>query len=429
MMMSKTYKFVIWFVLVIALIASVNALGVTPSRLIIDYKQDAQQEVSFRVVNSENRDMAVLIYPRGELARYVKLEKNVLFIPANQTEAIVNYVLNIPSESVKPGSNSLEIVIEEAASQYSQQVVLGGKIAVVHQLIVMAPYEGKYATLKFMANPSIDGELQQFTYTLFNEGKENIEEFKTELKIYDSGNKLVGTEEYKFESLAAGDYRKEVRIFNEELLPGSYRAVVKINYDGKIINADTAFTVGQPLIEIDAVASSEFRLGAINKVDLAVSNKWSETIKNVFAEIIVQDENNKVHGIFKTISDDVGPFSGAVLFGYWDTENIFPGNYNLLVKTHYGGRATEKEFKIYVTNDELISSNSISGRAVSPKSNRGKSAVPVLILAFIVLIVANILLIRHIRKGRNQPPSQLNGALIKTNIILAAAVLQIINLV
>lgn len=412
--MKNINKLLIFMILIVLTINSAFALGITPSRKIITFNDDLKEEVVFRIINNELKELDVHIYARGELAEYVEIEKELVHIPADQRETSIRYKIDAPYSARKPGVNVIEIVVEETASDSSKDTVIIGKLAVVHQLYLKAPFIGMYASAVFTSNNPEDGNLQ-FTYTLFNDGTENIQGFTAELEVYDDELELIGKMNYEFGSLAPGQHMKEARAFNQMLPPGDYTAKTTISYEGKTILKETSFTSGGAYIEIEKIAAKDFRLGSINQLDFYLYNKFFREIKNVFAEVIVKDKNNKVHSIFKTVSADLPAFTGEEVIGYWDTKDISIGLYNMLVKVSYKGRTAEEEFEIKVLQDELIASKiGITGQVTAGKTKVQNPIIPILTLAFIILVIINILLVIYIRK-KKKPPEPINSFIIFIN--------------
>lgn len=403
MKLINSFKLMMFIFVLVSLTSSAFALGITPSKKTIEFSPNMHEAISFRIINSENKDVDIIIYPRGELAEFVKLDKTILHMSKHEREKTITYEISLPASLKRPGVNLLEIVVEEAATSLDKPTSIAGKIALIHQLLVKSPSNGQYATVIFSANNPEQNQELQFTYSLFNEGDQDIAGFSAELEIYDASG-LVGKETYDFLKLKEGEVRKEIKLFSQKLAPGEYRAVTKISYAGKIINMDTNFVVGGSLLEIQAISSPEFKLSRINKLNVALFNKGTQQLNNVFAEIIVKDNNEKAYSIFKTLTADIPASSGGVLFGYWDTSTIPVGQYLIDVKAKYGSKVSEKVFEVFVSPMELKSSAvSISGGAVTAKLNGTNSLMPILTVAFIILMIVNVLLIIFLRKGKTPP--------------------------
>ena len=59
------------------LIPSIFALGVTPGRTTLDFSSNLEKEVSFEVVNTENKDMNFAFSVEGDLADFITLSSDV----------------------------------------------------------------------------------------------------------------------------------------------------------------------------------------------------------------------------------------------------------------------------------------------------------------------------------------------------------------
>ncbi|HME87033.1 MAG TPA: hypothetical protein VKE88_01335 [Candidatus Nanoarchaeia archaeon] len=389
-------------VLVAILSSQVVAFGLTPSRKIIDFTPELQQSIEFRIVNSEHKDFDVVIYPRGELSEYVAINKKVMHIAADQGEVIVSYTLSLPYELRKPGQNLIEIIVEETPSNPNEQTAVAGRIALVHQLIIKSPYLGAYVSGHLSANNPSLGEPVDFSFALFNEGNEDVDELHATIEVFSEAFELLGSQEYTFAQLVQGEQRKEVTRFDKQLPPGNYHAVAHVFYGGKTISLETPFAIGGPFVEIESIGSSQFILGRINQLDIAVHNQWSQEMKNVYAEVTVSDSRGSVKSIFKTLNSNIPPLMGATMYGYWDTTDLAAGSYNLLVSLKYNGLVSEKEFLAEILPDQLsVRSTSLTGRATTGKSNKMDLSLSFLVISIIILIIINLSLLLYLKR-RNQ---------------------------
>lgn len=414
----KNIKLLTFAILIILAASSAFALGITPSRKIIEFKDDLKEDVVFNVINNELKEFDAHIYARGELAKYISIEKDIVHIQADQKETQIRYKIDVPYSARKPGVNMVEIVVEEAASGSSSETVVIGKIAIVHQLLLKSPYIGTYASAVFTANNPGDNEDLQFTYTFFNEGTNKIKGFTAELEVYNEELELQGIMNYEFNALAPGMHSKETRAFSYNLPPGSYTAKTRIFYEDKILMKETSFTVGGAYVEIREIKAGNFKLGSINQLDFYLYSRFFKEIKNVFAEIIVKDSNDKVYSIFKTVSADLPPFSGAEVAGYWDTKGIPVGLYKMQAKVKYSGRESQEEFNVTVLQNEIISSKiKVSGRFVVGDTKLKDPIISTLTLAFIILMIINVLLVIYIRRNK-RPPEQIITYIVLTNTII-----------
>jgi hypothetical protein len=390
--------------LLLCIIASTTsfALGIAPSRIISEFTTDVHQEFNFKIINSEHSSFDVLVYPRGELAKYITVEKNRIHVSEEQYEIPVRYAVDIPYAVHRPGTNLAEIVVEETASEYAGTTAVGGRVAVVHQLLLESPHKGSYAHITFSANnPDFDQDLN-FVYALANEGAEDIPAFMVRVDVFDTQYNLVGTQENTVSGLAVGQNTKQSLQFTRKLNPGEYYAKTTVRYNDEVYEETILFIVGRPHIVIEGIGSEDFELGEINELITSLYNPWFRDIHDVVTEFIVRDSYGTTYGTFKAAPETIAPFSGKTVAAYWNTENIPAGVYKLLVRAYYDQRVTDREFEILVSSNKLtIQDSPITGSAITARPQSRDTLITVLVVVFIVLMIVNILLVIYIRRSKN----------------------------
>jgi len=392
-------KIIIYIVMVVLLVSFVNAIGLAPSRNVVDFKPNLQKELSFRIINSENEDLRLAIYPRGELAEYVKLDKNIVTLNANEDEALISYKVELPKE-LEPGlrqgdilvipipKESTIVVTEEGAVVFDQQQgIVSAKIALIHQLRVNVPYPGRYLTGQLHISQANVNETAAFTISLFNLGKEDIEKIKATIIVKGPTNEEIAVIRTEEISINSQDESKLVGVWKANVGSGKYYAEAIVEYDGKTFLLSKVFYIGHQKIEIEGLRVDDFRLGTIAKFDILLRSKWNEPIPNVFANLQVIDKAGTILTDFKTSSIDMRPYQTAEVSGYWDTQNVQPGEYDVNVKVNYLDQVTEKLFETVVSFDRIDVKQAIAGRVVAGERIISDS---VLVLIVLILIVINI---------------------------------------
>jgi hypothetical protein len=194
MRQTNITKGIVLFLLVlttfITLLYSSTAIGLAPSRTVIDFTPNLEQEQTFRIINTENKDMSIAIYPQGELAEYIVLENKIVDIKADEAEKTIKYRLNLP-KNLEPGTRSADLVqlpgkdIISAGKQVvnEQNSIVTATVVLVHQLKVNVPYPGKYAQGRLYISSASANEVATFTISLFNQGKEQIKNAKATVVI------------------------------------------------------------------------------------------------------------------------------------------------------------------------------------------------------------------------------------------------------
>ena len=383
----------------VLLVSIVNAIGLAPSRNVLDFKPNLQKELSFRIINSENEDLRLAIYPRGELAEYVSLEKNIVTLAANEDEALISYKVKLPKD-LEPGLRQADILVipipkestivvtEEGAVVFDQQQgIVSAKIALIHQLRVNVPYPGRYLTGQLHVSEANVNETAAFTISLFNLGKENIEKIKATIIVKGPTNEEIAVIRTEEISIDSQDESKLVGLWKANVGSGKYYAEAIVEYDGKTFLLSKVFYIGHQKIEIGWLKVDDFRLGTIAKFDILLRSKWNEPIPNVFANLQVIDKAGTILTDFKTSSIDMQPYQTAEVSGYWDTQNVQPGEYDVNVKVNYLDKVTEKLFETVVSFDRIDVKEALAGRVVAGERIISDS---VLVLIVLILIVINI---------------------------------------
>ncbi len=418
-------RFVLFMILLVSLFQSVHALGVSPARRIEKFA-DGPQTFSFKIINSKHQDFDAIIYAQGDLAKYVTLEKNNVHVSPNNDEITIQYTVDVPQSERKPGNSMIDIIIEETSGGTGATV--SGKLSVTHQLVLKSPYTGSYASAKFSINSPDSSKDLMFTFALANEGTEKITEFTADVELIDADGHSVAKNSYTLAGLEIGEERKDKRAFDQELLPGNYHVTAKIQYSGKVLSQEADFVIGGAKINVENIGSNNFQLGRINEINVSLFNDWSEPIDNVFAEVIIKDKEERVYGIFKTVSASLQPFTGATVFGYWNTKDIAVGNYIASVRANYVGKTSQEDFDLTILPDEFRSSLLLSGNVVAKGTHKSSSPItPILALSFIVLLIVNIVLFLRARKNRNQPPP-ISPPAIQSMIVLLAILIELIRI-
>ena len=81
-MMNKNNiaKIITIFVVLISLSSLVSALGVAPTRSMVDFEPNLEKEINLKILNNENKDFKVVVYARGELAEYLNVKNTLVNI-------------------------------------------------------------------------------------------------------------------------------------------------------------------------------------------------------------------------------------------------------------------------------------------------------------------------------------------------------------
>lgn len=372
--------------LVILIIPSISALGITPGRTTIDYELGLETAVSFSVLNSEYKQMRVEFNVQGELADFINLSVEKAEFTTLDYSKDFSYKVKFP-DSLKnePGLHTAEIVALEVPNEGGEGTHIGATVAVVSQLYVYVPCPGKCIEADFNVLETKEGAVPLIV-SVINRGKLKIDEVKATVEIYSTDGKKVATVETNKNSLDSGK-RTELSGSWAGGEQGDYKAKVKVSYDKEVSEFEKQFSVGEQMLGIDRVWVSDFKLGGIAKFRILVENRWNEELKDIFANLIIYDKGYEMANV-KSASENLPVSEQKELVAYWDTAGVQEGEYDGKLMIKYGKKSTDKNLLLKVSENSLDISG--VGYAVSPKGGKGLSITTIIIAFVIILIVVNL---------------------------------------
>jgi len=368
------------------LIANVSALGVTPGRKIIDFSSAQEKEGSFKIINSENRQLNLQISVKGDLASSFVIAEQSLSIEAGQ-EKDVSYKINLPAD-LSPGTHVQEITILERAD--NQEGSISAFVGVVTQVYVKVPYPGKYAEAELNIESAELAQEVSFAIAVSNLGQEDLKDVGAQIEIYNSNGEKVAVISTNKISVVAGEKKELASSWKADVTAGLYSAKASVSYGANAIPLEKAFSIGEQVLDLNSVIVKDFSLGGIAKFEMDVQNKWGEDIKTVYSQTNVFDKNNKLIVDFKSPAEDIAALSNRTLFSYWDTEGLSKGVYDAVIYLRYGEKFSKKSVQFEVDSNSLRAIGLgyvISGSGKNSSSNLNSF----LIIIIIVLVLLNLL--------------------------------------
>jgi hypothetical protein len=157
--------------MLIILFSNISSLGVTPGRKILDYEPGAVRQVSFKILNTDNEDMDLLITKRGELKEDISLNTQKLSMSADENSKEISYSINM-SKNMRPGEHNGEVMILQIPKDREKQgAYVGASLAVITQIRFNVPYPGRYAEAELNVKSGAVGEEVFFYIPVINRGK------------------------------------------------------------------------------------------------------------------------------------------------------------------------------------------------------------------------------------------------------------------
>jgi len=382
-------KHLLAMLVLIFLASQISALGITPGRTSLNFEPGMHQQISFSVLNTENKDLGVIFAARGDLAEYITFEQTSADFSAGEESKSFVYNLNLPQKFEKPGRYEAEIIVLEVAKGAKDVgASVGGTIAVISQLHVYVPYPNKYVEAEANVIEN-DGKLT-FIVPVYNRGKLDVVSIKANIDIFDSDETKIVSLETDEQSMKSFERKELSAEWKPGVNPGRYKAVITVRYDNEVTTVLKEFNVGEKFLDILEVNVLDFELGGIAKFNALVENKWSSQLHEVYLNILVYNNEGEVMADFKSPTYDIDPLSKTEMVCYWDTAGVQKGTYSGKLVLRYGEKSTERSVEMKIS-DYSIEVVGLTGRVIVEGKEGGFNLTTILILVIGILVVANVI--------------------------------------
>jgi hypothetical protein len=394
--------------LVMILVASgAYGIGVSPAKSDVFFTPGDEKEMSFRLINNELKDMKVSLAVKGDLAEYIVIKNPVVSLGQDEPERSITYFVRLP-EKMSPGAHYAEISAVESGDSEKDGNIVVANIGVIHRVNVRVPYPDRYLEGILFISDSAPGERTAFTVMLSNVGTTEITRAKGQIVITSPDGEGVASLQTNSVNVPSGEKTKITAEWVPNVDPGTYHVQVIVEYDaGKLLLLEKDMDIGEPLVEIESLKVSTFRLGTIAKFDITVANRWNKQMPDVYGVTQVSDMTGTIIDTYKTGSVNVPSLSTHVLSSYWDTTDMEPKSYLISVKVFYLGRVREKIYELVVKENQIIiKSPEMTGQVSLERPDDGlkiDSKMFMVVFGTVSVIAIGMLLynmvISRIRKG------------------------------
>ncbi|MEW6063216.1 MAG: hypothetical protein AB1571_02505 [Nanoarchaeota archaeon] len=343
-------KLMIYFVFLFFLIFNVNAIGISPSRIIINFEPNLEETIPFTVYNNAEFNVNIKIYVKGELNSSVTINQNSLVIPAKGTNTFTA-TIRLPSRLDKPGIYDTRIgVVESTGGEQGAGTFVGAITGVESQLFVQVPYPGKYASLDLEIPDVVLNQPINFKAIIQNLGEDDINTAYVGIDIFDPNNNKVTI----VQTDRVGIKTKESATLYAYWIPtniniGTYKAIATLHYDGLTTNIEKQFKIGDltlKLINFDATYITENK---IIKFDVGLQSLWNEKIDNIFGKITIKKDSNVI-GNINTETISIDPWAGKTITTYYPIGNYADGIYNAEIEIKYVNKTIEGSTTFEIIN-------------------------------------------------------------------------------
>lgn len=388
---SKVNRILLLFLLIGVVmpifIHNASALGITPGRTTVNFEPSLDREVAFSVLNGEHKKMQVIFLVQGELNGSITLfDNNIEFLPSEESKSF-KYKLKLPAD-LEPGLHTGEIVALEIPQASEDGTYVGATVGVVSQIYVYAPYPGKYIDADLNVLDAEQNSTATLIVPIISRGELGIGEARALIDIYTPLNEKVASLETDFAPINPGARTELSAKWYVNVNQGDYLAKVTVFYDGESRDFEKKFSVGTSILDIASILVNEFSLGEIAKLQILVENRWSQELKDVFANLIVYNDDDRVMADIKSSAEDIPALSRKELVAYWDTVGVQEGEYDGQLIVRYGEKSSDKNLLLKITGNSL----DITGVGYAIRGDRGGgfNLVTILLVLVIILLIVNL---------------------------------------
>ncbi len=369
------------------------ALGIQPAKTSFIFEQTPEFRGQFQIINNEQKEFTVRVYPEGDLAEYIHVSPNEITFKEGDSAKSVVLKINLPL-TTPPGVSTSYVVVEQDLGSTGPNVI-SSRVLLKHKVLVQGEYPDKYVEVK--VNFQDQGNEIQFVSEVENLGKKDIERVKTTFFV--NGEELDGEELDAEEGLSqdaelAGKEeqimpvaetetvsldRKETKLLKTKVDKslfslGEYKVSAITEYDDLEVELVKELRIGKP--EVDVTYFNPYFVSyQVNEYAMDLLNKWNKKIKNVFVDVEIKKNEQKIDE-FRTKSVDIESLAMERIQDYLDARDKEPGSYtfNLVVNFWNNLRMEQKTFPFeteFLSQEELVRRGSAAGSAAS---SSGKGA-------------------------------------------------------
>ena len=331
------------FLILFFVFQNVSALEVTPSIDIVIFESNAIKSASVHVRNMEDKEVLAEMSLYGEMENITNFEAQTYLFAPKETK-VFNFNILMPESFEKPGDYRFYFLAREIAiDELTEFINVLTASATIY--VIRVPYEGPYMAARLRSTSVSVGELVPFDLKMENFGSVPLKNINGKIEIFNSFNKSVGEIPVN-EILELGEIKEIIFKWNpEENGFGDYWARATLNFEGRTVEAETEFKLGDIHVSI-LDYDKNIENGIINKFKLKIKSDWGNEIEGVIAVLEVY------HNPFKSFKSetfklDLWEEKNVVI--YVDAENMNPGKYPAKLSLIYEGIHTEEEFELNVS--------------------------------------------------------------------------------
>lgn len=336
--MERLKRFLLFFlaiIIVLLLTKTSYALGASPARVDINFVPGLERSIVYNVFE-DNPNKELEIYADGDLAEYIKFDKNKLIGSGSFIAT-----LKLPEYIEKPGQHKTFIFIKEKIDEELVGDFVGTSVTIGTLVIVHVPMPGKYLELSLSSHNVNVREPVNFILQITSYGTEDIKITpRIDITSQDNPDKIIETLYLKEREIKSQQVIKLKKTLDTtDYNPGKYKAIAIVDY-GKMAKAESNFKIGELIINI-VNYTDKIIIEKIKAFDIDIESGWNNHIDGAYAQVSILN-NSESLASFKTSSTQLTPWERKTITGFFDTSNFTKGVYDTNITLIYYGKERGK---------------------------------------------------------------------------------------
>lgn len=352
------------------------AVGVRPAYTNLISEQTPAYSGKIWVVNNDHLAFSTKIYVDGEMGQYVQLKNTELTFRDDDEALPIEFEVNLPVEV--PAGTSLAVIVIEQALEAGEENVISSKVVLKHKINIQGPYPKKYVQTKL--NFREEGDKVVMVSEVENMGKENLNNVSTTFYVNNKEQVPIQAETSSTKLNTNENKLLTASVEKKHFSYGEFIVSAVTKYDDQKVEISKKMVLGKPTIDI-TYFDRYFIANKINKYSLDLLNKWNTPVENVFVDVEVKKDGQKIDE-FRTPSVDLAAMMSKRINDYFDARERNTGKYTFEMVVNFwsiykmekkifqGEILTDKEFEEVAGNSPA---STISGQAASATSGEMES--------------------------------------------------------
>lgn len=331
-------RFLLFFLVIIMILLLTKtsyALGASPARVDINFAPDLETSIVYNVFE-DNPKKELDIYADGELAEYIKFDKNKL-----TGSGTFIATLKLPNYIEKPGEHKTFIFVKEKIDEELIGDSVGTSVTIGTLVVVHVPLPGRYLELSLDSHNVNIGEPVNFILQIKSQGTETLNIFpRIDITSQDNQDNIIETLYLKEREIKSQEVLKLKKTLDTtDYNPGIYKAIAIVDY-GKIAKAESDFKIGDLIINI-VNYTDKIIIEKIKPFNIDIESGWNNQIDGAYAQVSILN-GSKTLVSFKTSSTQLTPWEEKTITGFFDTSNFTKGVYDTNITLVYYGKERGK---------------------------------------------------------------------------------------